>query len=384
MNFELTPEHKELRKQFREFADKEICPIANDFDREGSVPEALIQKIAAKGYLGATIPIEFGGLGMDQIAYGLLNEEIGRACSSTRSLVTVHSSLVSETILRWGTKEQKEKWLPLLSVGKKIAALGLSEPETGSDAKNIVSAYEERNDCFILNGTKKWITFAQRADVFVIIARENEAVSAFIVEKGFPGLEIVPLNGMLGTKASMVAEIHLKNCKVPKENLLGRKGMGFLQIVNTALDNGRYSVACGSLGIALACLEDSIKHAKTRKQFGVLIKDHQLIKQKIANMITGVKAARLLCYNAGWLRLTKSPNAFIQTSLAKYFASKMANESASEAVQLHGALGCHDSLSIQRYFRDAKIMEIIEGSSEIQQIMLSDYAITSMDSILES
>jgi alkylation response protein AidB-like acyl-CoA dehydrogenase len=187
---------------------------------------------------------------------------------------------------------------------------------------------------------------------------------------------------MLGTQASMLAEIHFKDCKVPMENLLGRKGIGFMQIVNTALDNGRYSVACGSVGIARACLEESIAFSKTRKQFGVLLKEHQLTKQKIANMITNVKAAQLLCFIAGYLRDAKSPDAFIQTSGAKYFASRAANRIASDAVQLHGALGCHDELPIQRYFRDAKIMEIIEGSTEIQQLLIADYGISNLRSII--
>lgn len=382
MNFELTSHQKELKKEFREFIKTELLDQANGYDKEGFIPQSLIDKLATAGYLGATLPVEYGGRGMDQLSYGILNEEIGRACSSTRSLITVHSSLTAETILRWGTKEQKDKWLPLLASGKKIAAFGLSEPETGSDAQNITTAYVETDKGFVINGVKKWITFGQIADVFVIIAKNEKGISAFLIDRETPGLEVKPLSGILGTRASMLAEIHLINCEVPKENLLGKKELGFMQIVNTALDNGRYSVACGSLGIARACLEDSIKYSKSRKQFGSLLKEHQLIKQKIANMITEVKAATLLCYNAGYLRDKKDPDAFIQTSVAKYFASVTANRAASEAVQLHGALGCHDSLSVQRYFRDAKVMEIIEGSSEIQQIMIANQGLTSLSSIL--
>ncbi|MGB8190526.1 MAG: acyl-CoA dehydrogenase, partial [Chitinophagaceae bacterium] len=185
------------------------------------------------------------------------------------------------------------------------------------------------------------------------------------------------------TKASMLAEIHFKDCRVSMENLLGKKGMGFLQIVHSALDNGRYSIACGSVGISRACLEDSIRFIKIRKQFGVFLKEHQLTKQKIANMITEVKAAQLLCFNAGHLRDAKSPDAFIQTSVAKYFASRAANRIASDAVQLHGALGCHDEHSIQRYFRDAKIMEIIEGTTEIQQLLIAGQGISNLGSIID-
>lgn len=382
MNFELTSHQKELKKEFREFIKTELLDQANGYDKEGFIPKSLIDKLATAGYLGATLPVEYGGRGMDQLSYGILNEEIGRACSSTRSLITVHSSLTAETILRWGTKEQKDKWLPMLASGQKIAAFGLSEPETGSDAQNIATTYVETDKGFVITGVKKWITFGQIATVFVIIAKNEKGISAFLIDRETPGLEVKPLSGILGTRASMLAEIHLTNCEVPKENLLGKKELGFMQIVNTALDNGRYSVACGSLGIARACLEDSIKYSKSRKQFGSLIKEHQLIKQKIANMITEVKATTLLCYNAGYLRDKKDPDAFIQTSVAKYFASVTANRAASEAVQLHGALGCHDSLSVQRYFRDAKVMEIIEGSSEIQQIMIANQGLTSLSSIL--
>lgn len=382
--YTLTEEQIKLRKEVRTFADEFLVPNANEFDRQEILPKEIIREMASRSYLGATIPAEYGGRGMDQLAYGILNEEIGRGCSSARSLITVHSSIVAETIVRWGTKEQKSTWLPLMAKGEKIGAFGLSEPFVGSDAKSIQTTYEETDDHFILNGTKKWITFAQIADLLVIIARNGEHTSAFLVENTLPGFEMIPIKGMLGTKASMLAEIRLKNVKVPKNCLLGIKGMGFMQIVNTGLDNGRYSVACGSLGIALAALEDSIQYAKSRIQFDVPLRDHQLIKQKIANMTAGVKAARLLCYNAGALRNRKDPSSLIQTSLAKYFASKVAFDAATEAVQLHGANGCHDEYNVNRYFRDAKVMEIIEGSSEIQQLLISKYALDELDTILES
>lgn len=382
MNLELTVVQKTLRKEFIAFVDAELLHQANTYDKQGEIPESLIQKLAAQGYLGATIPEAYGGRGMDQLSYGLLNEEIGRACSSTRSLITVHSSLTAETILRWGTKEQKERWLPLLAKGEKIAAFGLSEPGAGSDVAGITTAYTEKDGAYILNGQKKWITFAQRADLLVIIAQGEKGMAAFLVERDNPGLTIKPLDGILGTRASMIGEIFLKDCVVGSENLLGRKGWGLQQIVSTALDNGRYSVACGSLGIARACLEDSISYVKTRSQFGQLLKEHQLIKQKITNMVTEVKAATLLCRNAGYLRDKKDPDSLIQTTMAKYHASRVANVIAGDAVQLHGAMGCHDSISIQRYFRDAKIMEIIEGSTEIQQILIADHSIASLSSIL--
>jgi alkylation response protein AidB-like acyl-CoA dehydrogenase len=382
MDLELTAIQKELREEFKSFVNKELLHQANEYDKQGFIPRELIQKLGTAGYLGATIPELYGGRGMDQISYGILNEEIGRACSSTRSLITVHSSLTAETILRWGTKAQKEQWLPLLAKGTKLAAFGLSEPEAGSDAGSIKTAYQEQAGTYVLNGHKKWITFSQIADLLVVIAQGANGITAFLVERDTPGLTINPLDGILGTRASMLGEIYLKNCVVPAENILGKIGWGLQQIVSTALDNGRYSVACGSLGIARACLEDSIHYVKNRSQFGHLLKEHQLIKQKITNMITEVKAASLLCRNAGYLRDKKDPDSIIQTNVAKYFASRAANTIAADAVQLHGAMGCHDSLSIQRYFRDARIMEIIEGSTEIQQILIADHGIASLSSII--
>jgi glutaryl-CoA dehydrogenase (non-decarboxylating) len=382
MDLELTAIQKELKEEFKAFVNKELLHQANDYDKQGFIPGEFIQKLGASGYLGATMPELYGGRGMDQVSYGVLNEEIGRACSSTRSLITVHSSLTAETILRWGTKQQKEKWLPLLAKGTKLAAFGLSEPEAGSDAGSIKTIYQEQAGNYLLNGHKKWITFSQIADLFVIIAQGEKGITAFLVERNTPGLTVKPLDGILGTRASMLGEMHLTNCIVPQENVLGKIGWGLQQIVSTALDNGRYSVACGSLGIARACLEDSIHYVKNRSQFGHLLKDHQLTKQKITNMITEVKAADLLCRNAGYLRDKKDPNSIIQTNVAKYFASRIANTIAADAVQLHGAMGCHDSLSIQRYFRDARIMEIIEGSTEIQQILIADHGIASLSSIL--
>lgn len=382
MNPGLTAAQKEFREECRAFVKKELLHQANEYDRQGFLPRELIQTLAAQGYLGATIPEKYGGRGIDQVSYGILNEEIGRACSSTRSLITVHSSLTAETILRWGEEAQKVKWLPLLAKGTKLAAFGLSEPEAGSDAASIKTLYEEAAGCYRITGVKKWISFSQIADLFVIIATGARGITAFLVERDTPGLTIRPLDGMLGTRASQLGEIQLENCAVPAENILGKPGWGFLQIVNTALDNGRYSVACGSLGIARACLEDSIEYAKNRSQFGRPLKDHQLIKQKITNMVTEVKAASLLCRNAGCLRDKKDPNSVIQTTLAKYHASRIANAVASDAVQLHGAMGCHDSISIQRYFRDARIMEIIEGTTEVLQLVIADHSMANLDEII--
>jgi len=372
----------ELRHGFRQFCEKHITPFANDFDREQAIPSSLIEKMAAMGYLGATVPTTYGGMGWNQQTAAVLFEEIGKACSSVRSILTVHLSLVTETIYRWGTHEQKNRWLPDLASGKKIAAFALTEPETGSDAKSISSSFTDKDNQYILNGTKKWITFGQRADCFLVFARDVDGISAFLLEKDNPGLSVKPISDMMGTRASLLAELRLTDCVVSANCLLGKRGWGFTQVVNTALDNGRFSVTTGTLGLAKACLEQSITFVCYRKQFGTLLKEHQLIKQKIAAMTANVKAASLLCKDAAEERDQASPNAIIKTVVAKYFTTKIASEAAADALQIHGALGFHGSSNVQRFYRDARVMEVIEGSTELQQIVISDHAVNDLDSII--
>lgn len=372
MKIELTAQQKDDRAKFRAFVDREIVPYANYYDNEECTPPELIKKFARQGYLGAILPKEFGGESMDLITYGLLNEEVGRGCSSLRSLLTVHS-MVAYALSKWGSKSQKKNWLPKLASGEVKAAFALSEPKVGSDAKNIETTAELSGDSYLLNGQKKWITYGQIADVFLVFAQCSGKASAFLVEKDSPGLSIQPISGMLGTKASMLAELHFHDCRIPQENLVGKLGFGFAYIASSALDYGRYSVAWGSVGIAQACLEACLQYTNERKQFGVYLREHQLIRQKISDMIVNVKAARLLCYQAGYLKAIGDPTSITETSIAKYFASTAVTKIANDAVQIHGANGCTSEYSVARYLRDAKIMEIIEGSTQIQQITIADY-----------
>ncbi|MUL39083.1 acyl-CoA dehydrogenase family protein [Gloeocapsopsis dulcis] len=372
MRIELTAQQKDAQAEFRAFVNEEIIPHANHYDQEECTPPQLIEKFARQGYLGAILPKEFGGKSVEIITYGLLNEEIGRGCSSLRSLLTVHS-MVAYALCKWGTKSQKEYWLPKLASGKVIAAFALSEPNVGSDAKSIETTATLSSDSYILNGQKKWITYGQIADVFLVFAQCSGKPSAFLVEKNSPGLVIKPISGMLGVKASMLAELHFQDCRIPQENLVGKLGFGFAYVASSALDYGRYSVAWGSVGIAQACLEACIQYTSERKQFGVYLKEHQLIRQMIAEMIANVKAARLLCYQAGYFKEIGDRTSISETSIAKYFASTTAAKIANDAVQIHGANGCTNKYSVARYLRDAKIMEIIEGSTQIQQITIADY-----------
>lgn len=372
MKIELTAEQSADKAAFRAFVDAEICRHADEFDRQELIPLGLIKKIGKQGYLGLNLPVEHGGAGKDMITLGLLHEEAGRACSSVRSLLTVHG-MVAQSVLRWGNALLKERWLSRLARGEVIGAYGLTEPNVGSDAQSVETQAERVRDFYVLNGRKKWISFGQIADVFLIFARCNGKPTAFFVERETPGLSIEPIFGMLGTRAAMLAEVYLKDCRVPHDNLIGREGFGFTHVLPATLDFGRYSVAWGCVGIAQACLEACIKYAGERKQFGSYLKDHQLIRQMMTDMIASIKAARLLCCQAGYYKDAGDPRTLTETLIAKYFASTMATRVASNAVQIHGAHGCSGESSVQRYLRDAKVMEIIEGSTQLLEVSIAQY-----------
>jgi len=371
MRIELTPPQRESQEGFRAFVQAEIQPHADRYDQEERVPLAIIQQMARQGYLGAIIPQEYGGSQMDMITFGLLNEALGRGCSSLRSLLTVHS-MVAYAILRWGNNAQRTYWLPRLASGETIAAFGLSEPNVGSDAKSIETVAVPDQQGYRLQGRKKWMTYGQIANLFLIFARNGQSISAFLLERETPGFSVSPITGLLGTRASMVAELHLDDCQVPTQNLLGGRGFGLASIASSALDIGRYCVAWGSVGIIRACLEDSLRYSDQRQQFGVPLRQHQLIQQMLTEMITNLSAARLLCLQAGYTKEQGDPATVMQTWIAKYFSSIKAMQAANDAVQIHGANGCSSAYSVQRYMRDAKIMEIIEGITQIQQITIAN------------
>jgi glutaryl-CoA dehydrogenase (non-decarboxylating) len=368
----LTPRQEAERLACREFVEREITPHAARFDREQRIPPALIQTLAARGYLGAPLPAESGGGGKDMLTYGLINEEIGRGCSSVRSLLTVHD-MVGRAIARWGAKAQKAYWLPKLASGQTVAAFALTEPSVGSDARRVETSAVLQGDSYVLNGEKRWITSGQIADLFLVFAQSEGQPVAFLVERDTAGLSLTPTTELLGTRASMLAELHLKDCHVPAENVVGKVGLGFSHVASVALDQGRYSVACGCVGIAQACLEACLEYTSQRQQFGSLLRDHQLIRRMISDMATNLRAARLLCLHAGYLKDDGDPGAAVETQIAKYFAARAATQAASDAVQIHGANGCSPDYPVARYYRDAKVMEIIEGSNEIQQLTIAEH-----------
>jgi len=369
---ELNDDQVRQREAFRSFVNTRVAPFADDYDREERLPRALIEETAKQGYLGAVLPEEHGGGGMSMLVYGLLNEEIARGCSSLRSLLTVHG-MVAHVVLKWGSKDLRARWLPRLATGEKIAAFALTEPDVGSDARAIETSAVASSNSYVLNGRKRWITFGQIADVFLVFAQCEGRPTALLVERNTPGLSIEPITGMLGVRASMLAELRFENCRVPRENIVGREGFGFSHVASMALDLGRYTVAWGCVGIGQACLEASLNYAGERRQFGAFLKDHQLVRRMLTGMITNVKAARLLCLHAGYLKDRGATEAIMETSVAKYFASTMATKVASDAVQIHGARGCSSESSVQRYLRDAKIMEIIEGSTQMQEILIAEH-----------
>ena len=370
MEIQLTNNQKEFKEQFRRFAEEEIAPFAAESDRNERLSEEIMGKIRRSGYLGSMISEEYGGKGWDPITLGLLNEEVGSVCSSTRAMFTVHG-MVAIAIERFGTEEQKKTYLPLMTDGSMLGAFALSEPEAGSDAKRVKCQAEVKNDSFVINGEKKWITMGQAADLILVVVKLNNNPTVFLVEADTPGLDIVPMSGLMGNRASMLAELHFKDCAIPKENMIGKEGMGLSHVALNSLDYGRYTIAWGCVGLGQACLEKSFTYSGKRKQFGVSINKNQLVQKMLTEMIVEVKAARRMCYYAGYLKQMNAAESIMETWNAKYFASKMGVSAADKAVQIHGGNGFIQNHDIERFYRDAKINEVIEGTSQIHEVLIA-------------
>ncbi len=364
-----------LVAQAKAFVDTSIRPYAGQFDAQGEVPQEIVRAMADKGFLGSILPIEYGGLGLDALAYGYLTEELGKGCNSVRTLLTVHTSLVGETLARLGTAFHKEQYLTAIAKGEKIACFALSEPGVGTDATAVQTSYIEDGDNFVINGRKKWISYAAIADVFLVFASDaTGAVSAFLVERG-DGVTTVPMTGMLASRGSHIAEVFFDNVRVPKRNLVGRLGMGFSFVANTALFYGRYSIAWAGVALAHAAVEEMATYARTREQFGKKIGQHQLVQGLIADAVTSLHLARSTCEKVAMLRIAEDDEAIMETNIAKYFTSKIAMDITTNAVQVFGGNGCWNIYPVERLFREAKVLEIIEGTSQIQQVMIAEYGI---------
>lgn len=357
------------REGFRAFVDREVVPFAGEWDRAERTPPEVIRRVAEAGYLGALLPREVGGAGMDTATFGVLNEEMGRGCSSVRSLLTVHS-MVSFAVHRWGSRAQKERWLGPLARGETVGAFALSEPGAGSDVNGIETEAVPDGDGYRLHGRKKWTTYGQVAGLFLVFAKVEGKPIALLVERDTPGFTVQPLRGVTGTRASMLAELHFDGCRVPRANRIGGPGFG-TGVALSALEVGRFSVASGCVGIIQACLDASLAYASGRVQFGAPIREHQLVQRMVTNMATDLRAARLLCRHAAELRDAGDPSAPGEIFVAKYFASTAATRAALDAVQIHGANGITEEFPVERYLRDTRVMEVIEGSTQIQQVTIA-------------
>ncbi|NOZ05471.1 MAG: butyryl-CoA dehydrogenase [Chloroflexi bacterium] len=379
MNFmQFTEEQEMLREIAYDFARNEVRPLIKAYDRRAEFPQELLPKMAALGFLGVCIPMRYGGAGMDYVSLGILCEALEWADSSVRETIAVHVGLNGLPLFQWGNEAQKQKYLVPQSRGDKIACFGLTEPGAGSDVANLSTHARRAGDRYILNGEKMWITLADVADHFLIFAKTDPAarhrgISAFIVERGFSGVTTGTIHGKMGVRASNTGWIALQDAEVPAENRLGREGEGF-KIAMSALDNARYTVAAGAVGVIKACLEESVQYANQRETFGQKIGEHQLVQQMIARMAQRRDAGELLVAKAGWLKNRGIRNTR-ETSMAKWYCTEAALASANDAVQIHGAYGYSDEYNVERYLRNAKSAVIYEGTTQIHELVQGAYAL---------
>jgi butyryl-CoA dehydrogenase len=375
VNFQLTEDQVLVQKTAREFAQAEVLPKAAEIDREHRHPAELVKRMAELGFLGVAVPDQYGGAGLDHVSYVLVMEEISRACASTGVIMSVNNSLVCDPINRFGTEAQKKQWLTPLAQGKKLGCFALSEPEAGSDAAaQRTTAVKQADGSWVISGTKNWITNGPVADVCVLFTMNDRAaghkgITAFILPMDAPGVRTGAPDDKLGIRGSKSSQIFLDDVKLPADALLGEVGGGF-KVAMSTLDGGRIGIAAQALGIARACLDDSVGYAQTRKTFGKPIGQHQAIGFKLADMATEVDAARLLTLRAAWLKDHKQPYGK-EAAMAKLFASDIANKAAREAIQIFGGNGYVTEYPVERHFRDAKITEIYEGTSEIQRLVIA-------------
>lgn len=375
MDFELTAEQRRIQSRAREFALEEVAPLARDADERGVFPLHLIARMGQLGFLGATVAPEDGGAGMDAMSYALICEELGRADSSVRGMLTVHVGLVAGCIQEWGTEEQKRRYLPRLATGEWVGCYCLTEPGAGSDAASMTTSVREERAGYVLHGEKIWITNGNIADLAIVFATRDPAlrhkgISAFLVETATPGFWREKMPGHeLGHRASDHAHITFEECRVPGDALLGAEGWGF-RVAMSALDRGRLGVAAGAVGVAQACLDACVAYARERRQFGKRLGDFEMVQERLADMAADLEAARLLVYRAAWLKDQGKP-ATRETSIAKLFATEAAARAASEAVSLHGNRGYSNEYPVERYYRDIKGLQIYEGTSSIQRIIVA-------------
>src|SRR2546421_3681763 len=375
MDFDLTPAQQRIQDRARAFAEQEVAPVAREADEKVQFPLHLVKRMGELGFLAGPMEPEYGGSGMDYVSYALLCEELGRADSSVRGFLTVHTSLVSLCIRDWGSEEQKRRYLPRLATGEWIGCYALTEPNAGSDVASMEATAREEGDSYVLNGEKIWITNGASARVAIVFASRDRSarhkgICAFIVETDTPGFQREPMPGKeLGHRASEHAHMLLAECCIPKSALLGAPGEGF-KVAMSALDRGRLGVAAGALGVAQACLDACVTFTKQRRQFGQRLADFEMIQATLADMAADVEAARLLVYRAAWVKDQGLPTTK-STSIAKLFATEAAMKAASQAILIHGNRGYSNEYPVERYYRDIKGLQIYEGTSQIQRIIIA-------------
>jgi len=374
MVFDLTEEQQMIQDMARNFAQKEVLPKAAELDETGRYPEELVRQMAELGLMGIAVPEEYGGAGMDNICYAIAMEEISRACASTGVILSVNNSLACDPILKFGTEEQKQRFLAPLASGKKLGCFGLTEPGAGSDAGSQKTTAVRNGDHYVVNGTKNFITNAPQADTCVLFTmtdreKKHKGITTFILDMKYDGVSIGKHEKKLGINASATASIILEDVRIPAENRLGQEGDGFKIAMHT-LDGGRIGIAAQAVGIARASLEDALAYAKDRKQFGQPIANFQAIQWMLADMATEIEAARILIYRAAWLKDRKVRHSK-ESSMAKLFASETAMRAGVKGIQIHGGYGYIKEYPAERHFRDAKITEIYEGTSEVQRMVIA-------------
>jgi len=379
MDFMLSKKHEMARTLFKEFAEKEVKPLAQEVDETEIFPRGTVEKMAKAGFLGIPVPKEYGGQGCDPLTYAMCVEELSKVCGTTGVIVSAHTSLCCDPIQTYGTEEQKQKYLIPLAKGEKLGAFGLTEPGAGTDAQGQQTKAVLDGDEWVLNGSKIFITNGKEADIYVIFAvtnvvtdakgRSKKMISAFIVEKGTPGFTFGTKEKKMGIRGSSTYELIFTDCRIPKENLLGAEGKGFGIAMHT-LDGGRIGIAAQALGLAAGALDRTIEYVKERKQFGRAIGAFQNTQFQLADMATKVEAARLLVYKAAMAKATQKSYS-IEAAQAKLYAAEVAMEVTTKAVQLHGGYGYIREYDVERMMRDAKITEIYEGTSEVQRMVIS-------------
>jgi len=374
IDFELTDEQRLVRQTAREFVEAEIAPHIRGWDERGEVHPEVFEKLGALGFLGAPIPEQYGGAGADYISFALLCEELERGDTAFRVVQSVHVGLNSLALLQWGTEAQRQRWLVPQARGEKLATFALTEPGVGTDAAALASTARRVDGGYLLNGQKIWISLADLADHFLVFAsvdraRKHRGVTAFLLERGMRGLTTGTLHGKLGIRAGNTGLVNLDNVEVPAEHRIGDEGEGFL-IAMSAIDQGRYTVAAGAVGLAQACLDASLRYAHERQTFGEEIGRHQLVKQMIANMAKGIEIGRLLV----WLKNHGRRNTR-ETSVAKWHATEHSVQAALDAIQIHGANGYSNEFPVERYLRNSKAAVIYEGTSQLHTLIQADYAL---------